>query len=280
LNAQLAFLTPDAPVSFRNGEEGMLKLGLVPDASGSEEVKGILDQLDNLTSAAERDLVYVKAIRAGAAHGDVRIKEFAESIDNSSLRDRARSFASLALVRAAIRNRKADAALKALNDGYLPDLQRVWALAEVSRLLRKSDPDRALQIANDAAAEASRIRVGEVDRIYALVCAALQLFELDRTHWSDLIPDVVKATNATSGFGGETGKLFALLRTRDVIATINAQEPSFDLMKVFELLTKEDLQTAVSMADNLTAEAPRSIAKLAIAKSVLNKQKAIATAIP
>jgi hypothetical protein len=40
-----------------------------------------------------------------------------------------------------------------------------------------------------------RFWFGDPDRIYALVCAALPLFELDRAHWSDLMADVVKAAS-------------------------------------------------------------------------------------
>jgi len=273
LNAQLNLLAPDAPESFRNGEEGMLKAGLVPSTSDLDVLPDILKHLADVTSSTDRDATYVKAIRAGAINGDGRILQFAEKIDNLSLKERARSFAALAAVRSAINKKDADGALRVVNDGYLAPLHRAWALTEVARLLKKSDPERALQAINDAVVEANRISVGEPDRVYALVCVALPLFDLDRGRWWDAVSDVIKAANAVPGFSGEEGKLYGLLRTRDVIAIINSDEPSFNMMKLFDFLAGDDLQLAVSMANNLAGEAARSGANLAIARSVLNRQK-------
>ena len=273
LNAQLALLAPDAPETFRNGEEGMLKAGLVSSTADLDALPDILNQLSNVTSSTDRDAMFVKAIRAGAISGDRRILQFAEKVDNLSLKERARSFSALAAVRSSINQKDTDGALRIISDGYLSPLHRAWALAQVARLLKQSDPDRALQAINDAAVEANRIGLGEPDRVYALVCVALLLFELDHGRWWNVVSDVIKAANAVPGFSGEEGKLYALLRTRDVIATINSDEPSFNIMRVFDLLARDDLELAVSVANNLVGEAPRSGANLAIARSVLNRQK-------
>jgi hypothetical protein len=273
LKTQLAILAPNAPETFRNGEEEMLKVGLVSTSADSDSMPDILDQLDKAKSGTDRDVLYVKAIRAGAISGDSRIREFAEKIDNLNLRDRARSFSAVALVRRAIDKKDPEGAWRIVDDGYLSVLHRTWALAEIARLLRKSNPERALQAINDAAVEANRLGIGEQDRIYALVCVSQILFELDRDRWRNMVYDLIKAANAVPAFAGEEGRLYALFRTRDVIATIDSAEPSFNMMKVFESLATDDLQIAVSMANSLAGEAPRSSASLAIARSVLNRPK-------
>lgn len=273
LKAQLTVLAPDAPETFRNGAEDMLKMGLVPTRFDSDSLAHILDQLDNATNSADRDVIYVRAIRAGAITGDGRIGEFAEKIDNPTLKERARSFAALALVRRALSRKKLEAAWRIVNDGYLPPLQRTWALTEIARQLKNSNPERALQAVNEAAVEANRIGVGEQDRVYALVCVSQALFELDRGRWWNGVSDIVKAANAVPAFAAEEGKLYALLRTRNVIATIDAAEPSFNLVTVFATLANDDLQVAVTVANSLVGEAPRATANLAIARSVLNRPR-------
>lgn len=273
LNEQLAVLAPDAPETFRNGEESMLKLGLVSDGTNRDALPAILNQLTSAANSIERDVVYVKAIRAAAMNRDSRIREFAEKIEDANLKGRARSFADFVAVRSAISKKDADEGLRIVHDGYLSQLHRVWALAEIARLLRKSDPARTIQLLNDAAAEANRINVGEPERVYALACIALNFFEIDRVRSWDAAFEVVKGANAVPGFSGEDGKLSALLRTRNIVAMISSDEPSFNVVNLFQLLARDDLQLSVSMADNLTGEAPRTAAKLAIARSILNMEK-------
>jgi hypothetical protein len=273
LNAQLALLSPDAPETFRNGEESMLRLGLTPDEPNRDALPEILNQLGSVTNNAERDAVYVKAIRAAARNGDLRIREFAEKIENANLKEQARSFADFVVVRGAINKKDVDGGLRIVRDGYLSPLHRVWALAEIARLLRKSDPTRTIQLLNDATIEANRINVGEPERVYALVSVALPFFEIDRFRSWDVASDVIKAANAVNGFSGEDGKLSARLRTRNTVAMINSDEPSFNVVSLFELLARDDLQRAVSMANNLTGEAPRAAANLASARSILGVQK-------
>ncbi len=273
LKAELALLSPYTPETFRNGEEEMLKTGLSAANPERDSLADILHQLTAISTTADRDVLYVKAIRSGAMNGDSRIREFAEKIDNPSLKESARSFAALVLARHAIEKNDPEKALKVVNDKNLSSLHRAWVLAEVSRLLKKSEPERALNALNEAAVAANSIGIGEQDRVYALVCVSLPLIELDRTRSWSVMSDIVKAANAVPGYIGERGKLYALLRTRNVVATINAEEPSFDMLRVFDSFAKDDLQLAISLADNLTGEGPRSSASLAIARSVLNRSK-------
>jgi hypothetical protein len=272
LTARLTLLAPDAPETFRNGEESMLRMGLTPGGN-DDTVPNILSQLDAVATSAERDALYVKAIRTAAISGDPRIREFAEKIENVELKGRARSFADLAVIRSAINKKDVDGGLRIVREGYLAPLPRIWALAQIAGLVKKSDPARAIQLLNDAAAEAKRINLGEAERVYALVCIAVPLFEIDRMRSWDIAADVAKSANAVTSFNVEEGRLSARLRTRNVIAMITSDEPSFNAANLFSLLAEDDLQRAVSVVDTLSSEAPRAVIKLAVARSILSKQK-------
>jgi hypothetical protein len=65
--------------------------------------------------------------------------------------------------------RDLDQVLSLLRDGYLSPLHRVWALATMASILRKSDSLRARHIASQATAEAMNIKIGDPNRVYALV---------------------------------------------------------------------------------------------------------------
>jgi hypothetical protein len=84
---------------------------------------------------------------------------------------------------------------------------------------------------------------------------------------------LTKAANAVQGFTGEGGKLTAQLRARNIFSIINVDEPSFDIRLLFSLLAQSDLQLALSAANNFTGEPARATTTLAIARSILDKQK-------
>ena len=56
----------------------------------------------------------------------------------------------------------------------------------------------------------------------------------------------------------------------------NSSSEDFDLLAVFRHLARADLLRAVQLAKTFTGEAPRAVATLAIARSVLEKRKDIA----
>ena len=272
LNAQLNLLAPDAPETFRNGQESMLRLGLEPKTPGRDTVSELLSQLDRAENSGERDTLYVKAIRVAATTSDPRIREFADKIEDGILRERARSFADLVLVRRAIKNRDVDGGLRIARGGSLPALQRVWALSEISQLV-KVDGARAIQLLEDAVTEANRIDPGAEDRVFALACVSSNFLKLDRFRSWSVAYDAVRATNSLPGFTGENARLFARLRTKNVISMISTEEPSFTMANLFELLSQDDLQMAISLANGLKEESPRATATLAVVSSVLNRQK-------
>jgi hypothetical protein len=277
LNTQLAMLSQDAPETFRNGQDAMLRVGLVNEAAAGDTIPAILDQLAVAASSAERDTLYVKAIREGAPKGDPRIRQFAGKIEDDNLRGLARSFTDFVVVRRAINERDAETALGIVRNGYLTSLHRVWAIGEIVRLTRNTDSAGAIDLLEDANAEAHRIAIGESDRVYALSCVATAFFAVDHFRSWSVASDAIKAANAVPGFTGDDTKLYARLRSRNLVSMISEDEASFSIANLFRLLAKDDLQLALSTADGLSGEPSRATASLAVARSILDKQKARGT---
>lgn len=274
LTEQLQILSPDAPGSFRSGQDPMLRVGFASANQSTDELANILDQIGNATSSAERDTLYVKAIRQELAKSDRRIREFAEKIENEGLREQARSFTDLAAVRMALSNNDVEACLEIIRKGYLQSLHRVWAISEVAKLIRKTDPQTAVDLLNDAETEAHRIDKGDPNRVYALACVAASFFAVERVRSWAIATDIVKAANAISGFTGEDATLSARLRTRNVIAMINVDEPSFIMSNFFALLASDDLQLAMSITNGLAEDPARATSSLALARAVLERPRA------
>lgn len=276
LNAQLAMLAPDAPETFRSGEETMLRVGIVTDKFNGNGLPDVLNQLAAAANSGSRDAIYVKAIQVATTRRDAGALELAERIEDAKLREQARAFTALATVRGAISKKDVDGTLRLIREGNLLPLNQVWAGVQLASLVKKTDPALSLQLLNEATTVASRISLGVPERAYALVCVARALFETDRQRSWELAGDAVKAANAVPDFSGEDGKLYARLRAKSVIAVIDSAEPSFNMPSLFALLAKDDLYGANSVADRLAHETSRASASFAIARYVLNKPAASA----
>ena len=83
----------------------------------------------------------------------------------------------------------------------------------------------------------------------------------------------MKSANSVEGFTGEDSRITARLQTKFMVLMTNATAEDFDLLAVFRHLARADLLRAIQVAKTFTGEAPRAVATLAIARSVLEKRK-------
>jgi hypothetical protein len=83
----------------------------------------------------------------------------------------------------------------------------------------------------------------------------------------------VKAANGAEAFTGEDSSISSRVQTKMMVVMNQASAPDFDLLALFRHLAHADLLRAVQLAKTFTGEAPRAVATLAIARSVLEKRK-------
>lgn len=273
LNARLTMLAPDTPEVYRNNDNGMLTAGLESDNPAKDDLSHLLNLLSSTRDAGERDIIYVKAIRAAAAKGDKRIREFADKIDNPYLRKRARAFVDFVAARRALSDKDAEAAVRIARTGELTPLQSVWAFTEAASLLKQTDAARAIQLLDDAASVAYGMSNGEQERVQALACVASHFYQVDQARTWVMMDEVVKSSNAAANVMTDDNKLTAQLQAKGVIAVVHVDVPTFNLPNLFELLAKDDFPRANSTAKDLKGEGPRATTNLAIARSVLDRQK-------
>ena len=251
----------------------MLRVGLQPETHRADSLETILAKLSSTLENGERDALYVQAISAGAHRGDPRIRQLADKIEDHKLRETAREFADLAVIRAAINKKQLQQALEILRDGRLSSFHRVWAAAKISSLLRSSEPTRANELLQDAVEASTRIPAEDPQRAYALTCLADAFFKLDRSRSWDFVQEAIDAVNVTPGAKVENAKLTARLRVKNAIGIINADEPSFNLVLFFERLSLEDIDLALSTANRLNGDASSAAVSLGIARAILTRQR-------
>src|SRR2546423_15080736 len=273
LRARQSLLAQDTPEQNRRPDDPLLTRGIVPEDPNRDKVQDFLDRIGNAKTDAERDRLYFQAAMSALERDPERARELANKIEDTDTRRQMIAYIAFALVESAVRDKRAEDALRLARSDELTTVQRAWAFTEAARLLAKAQPGRAAQAPDAAAAESRRIDDSSPDRVRALVAVATQLVALDTARAWELMNDVVKSANALAEFSGEDGGLTVRVEFKGGGAmTQNFNVESFDLTGVFTALARADFDRAPALARTIKGESPRSVATLAVARSVLVKR--------
>ncbi len=273
LRVQLASLASDVPEDLRTGRDRLLTRGLVTEDPNRDEGRESLDRAERVADGAERDSLYARAAQLAARKGDPAARDLVDKISDTDLRKRARAFIDFQLVSRAIDRKDAQEAMRLLPNSELTNTQRVWAMLQVARLLKKTDATQAVEVLNEAANVGRRIGGIEVDRARAMIGIATLMFEIDRGRVWEALSEAVKAANSVGEFSGEDAQVSARFSSGRGTSTTNFTVENFDLEGIFASLAKEDLYRSIELARGFTADSPRAVATLAVARSVLDTKK-------
>jgi hypothetical protein len=270
LYSQLGSLASDLPAEVQN-RDSLLTWNLQPQPSPGDALLTMQDKLDHAKSSWERDRIYMDTAIVLSSSGDVRARDIAKEIDDSSLRDQTRHYVDFGLVQSAVSSKKTDEIIRLAKTGELVRIHRVWAYLQAARLLMKSDQPRALSILDDAATEARRIEVSDPDRARALTAVATQLVAPDSVRAWEIFSEAVKAANSAQTFDGEDTHINAQVWTREgpKIRSVNVED--LGLRIILRSLAKEGLERSIELAKSFKNERPRAVAILTIADAALEK---------
>jgi hypothetical protein len=274
LRARLAQLTQEVPERMRQADDPLYTRGIVPDEPSRDPVQDTLDRLSRAKTADERDRVYFQAAMAASGKDLDRARELAEKIEDADTRKQTLAYLSYNAMRQAIRDKKPDEAIRFSKAPDLTNIQRSWGLSEAGGLLAKTEPERAAEVLDLANEEAKRIDQSSPDRVRSLVAVVTQFQKVDPARAWGMMGEVVKAANALGEFTGEDGEMTSRVAFKGGGAmTNNSTVESFDLTGLFTALALDDFNRAVDLPKGFTSESPRSVAMLAIARTVLDKKK-------
>ena len=273
LGTMMAALSTDAPDRMRTGENRAVNRGITPEDNSRDRMEGFQDRIDRAANSAERDAIYADMASALAGANDARGRDLVDKIEDSDLRRQTRAFVDFEYLNNALQKKDTQEALRIARSGELTHLQRVWGFTQAARQLLKSERARAIDILEEATAEARRIAASEMERPRALIAITSVLIEADAARAWDLISEVVKAANSSDGYTGDDARMTSSLRFKNGVVVNSANVPDFDLLGLFRSLAKYDLYRAIEAAKNFTGEAPRANATLAIARAVLEEKQ-------
>ncbi|HJP91213.1 MAG TPA: hypothetical protein VJ875_04605 [Pyrinomonadaceae bacterium] len=272
LRTQMTALASYVPSEFQQGENRAVTVGIQPESSEGDPYQRMQERLDHASKSDDRDAIYADYAVA-LIQDDPRARDLVDKIENSELRKSVKAYTDFQLAQAAIRKKAAAEAVRIAKNGDLTSIQKVWALTSAAKLVIATERSRAAELLDEALAESRRISGSDPDRARALTAVAVGLEAIDRVRAWETLGEVVKAANNADGFTGEDSRISASLQTKFMVLMTNATAEDFDLLAVFRHLARADLLRAVQVAKTFTGEAPRAVATLAIARSVLEKRK-------
>ncbi len=272
LRARLAMLANEVPERMRQMDDPLFTRGIVPEDPNKDRVQDALDRLQRAKTPDERDRVYFQAAMAASGKDYERARQLADKIEDSDVRKQLYTFLVFDAMHQVIDDKKPDEALRFARMQELTNVQRAWGLTEVGRLLAKTEPDRAAQVLDMASAEARHIDQSSPDRVRTMVAVVTQFQKVDSARAWEMMSEVIKAANSLSGFSGEDGELTMRVVFKEGAMTNNFNVDSFDLTGLFTALAQEDFNRAADLPKGFTAESPRAVAILAVARAVLNKK--------
>src|SRR5204863_1911642 len=116
--------------------------------------------------------------------------------DDTEYRKAAAGYIDASLAVRAIEQKNAERALELARKGELSHFDKAWLLSQAAKLLAKNDHDRALNVLEDAAAEARRIETSDPDRPRAFLAIANVVLTLNHAAIWDTMGEAVKAANS------------------------------------------------------------------------------------
>jgi hypothetical protein len=277
LRTQMTALASYVPGEFQQGPNRAVTVGLQNDSVEGDPYERMQQRLDRASNTNLRDAIYADYAVALTEKGDLRARDLVDKIENAELRKNVKAYTDFQLTQLAVRNKDATEVTRLAKTGELSSIQKVWAFTTAAKLVAASERSRASDLLEEALAESRRISGNNPDKARALTAVAAGFGEFDPVRSWETLNEVIKAANSAEGFTGEDSQIFSRLQTEQMVVATSATAEDFDLLSVFRVLSRADLLRAIQVAKGFTGEAPRAVATLAIARSVLEKRQQLAS---
>jgi hypothetical protein len=273
LRSQLTALAKQGSNAILDYDDFLLTQGIVRDTDSRTVLDRLQERVDRAKNERERDEIYADAAAILTVEANPVAQDIADKIDNVYRREVARRYVDISLLRTALAKKNSAAALRLAKADSLTHPQRTWAYLQVARLLMGLDRTRALELLEEALAEARRIDDDDANRALLITGLATQFLAADIIRSWEVATEAVKAANAAEEFSGETDGLSVALVTSSGLKLIDLDTSALNLSVLVGLLAKQDPTRASDLAKSFKYEAPRAVATLAVASAVMAKAK-------
>jgi hypothetical protein len=250
-------------------DDHLMTQGIQRQATANETLDAMQDRLDHAKTSNERDAIYEDAAGALAAEGNYKAQDLADRVDRKERRERTRALVDLSLIQFEIKRKDVTAVTKLARSAFLTPAQRAWAYTQAAHLILKSDRSAGVQLLEAALAEARRIDADDADRTRLLIFTAKEFIGANMIQGWEVMSEAVKSANSAEEFNGEERELTFPMMTRNGLKFIELSAADFSLKAIFQSMAKKDLIRAGELANGFQRKAPRAVAIIAIAQTLL-----------
>ena len=180
LRTQMTALAGDVPAREQRGDNRAVTSGITPDDTARNPLEAMQERQDRARTSEERDSIYADYAVALAGKADPKARELVDKIEDAELRKSVRGYIDFQSVQQSVQKNDPTEVARLAKSGELTSMQRIWAYSRAARLLMKSDQPRAVELLEEAAAEARRISGSNPDKPKSLIAVATGLIEADR----------------------------------------------------------------------------------------------------
>jgi hypothetical protein len=230
------------------------------------------ERAEHARTTTERDQTYMQLATMLADKDEGRAHAYGDKIKDPELRNEVRGFLDVSLAWKLVSMKDTERALDLARTGELTHFQKSWLLSQIAGVLWVGDQKRAAQVLEDATAEARRIEAGDADRPRAFFAIANVLLASNPASVWSVMDDAISAANAADKFTGEDGQLSIRLISKGAGIFHDRPFRGFAISGIFTKLALEDYDRTVQLARGLTQDVPRSVATIAIARTVLEQR--------
>jgi hypothetical protein len=256
-----------------DGDDFLMTQGIVRDADARTVLDRLQERADRAKNERERDDIYADVAAILAVAGNPTAQDIADKIEDVYRREVARRYVDISLLRSALAKKNSAAALRLAKSDSLTHSQRTWAYLHIARLRMDSDRTQALELLEEALAEARRIDESDPNRALLITGVARQFLVADIIRSWEVTTEAIRAANAAEDFSGEAGVLSLALVTSSGLKLIDLDTSDLNLSLLVSSLAKQDPTRASDLAKSFKYEAPRAVAILAVASAAVTKVK-------
>ena len=168
LNALNAIVSDNA----RRREDDWINKGIKTEKPIAEREQELLDRIERAKTSAERDALYLQLAFMLSRQVDVRARDMAGTVENPETRKQAAAFVDSSLVNYFVEKKLSDAALDLVHKGDLTPSHKSWIPTECAKIVADTDNTKALELIDQATAEARRIEPSDSALPRALLAVA------------------------------------------------------------------------------------------------------------
>ncbi|MFN2454174.1 MAG: hypothetical protein ABR577_08130 [Pyrinomonadaceae bacterium] len=286
LRARLEALAGIIEASRRDALDTQTKLqSLTPERAG-DPLRPLTDQLARSRTKRERERASLSIVKAAARNRlwD-RARRAATELEDDDARRTALSFITITeigdIARAyADADEEFEKLAQFVTKADVPPFARAWGFAEAAQVAaRGNNKRRAAELLGIAVSEAARTDAATLQRIAAFAAVGRVAARLEPLRAWELLPEIIKATNALQDYAGDEASLDIPIPGRDENsveedARLSVTAEVFRPDDFFATMARMDFTRAVAATRELKAEVPRAFAQLACARAALETKSA------